>query len=60
VGGTWGYAEFVEAMADPDHERHGEFLEWIGGQFDPEAFDPAKATQEMRRGIFDWRSERWV
>jgi hypothetical protein len=22
VGGAWGYADFVEAMADPGHERH--------------------------------------
>jgi hypothetical protein len=27
-------------MADPKHERHAEFREWIGGAFDPEGFDP--------------------
>jgi hypothetical protein len=26
---------------------------------DPEAFDPAVATREMRRGLPDWRSGRW-
>jgi hypothetical protein len=31
VGGTWGYQEFLEAMADPGDERHEEFREWIGG-----------------------------
>ncbi len=46
-GGPWGYAEIVEAMADPKHERHEELLEW-SGPFDPEAFDPKKATNEMR------------
>jgi hypothetical protein len=56
VGGVWGYEEFLEAMADPDHERHEEFREWIGGRFDPEAFDAAKATKRMRRGLPDWRS----
>jgi hypothetical protein len=55
VGGTWGYQEFVEAMADPGHERHEEFRDWIGGSFDLEAFDPAAATREMRRGLPDWR-----
>jgi hypothetical protein len=55
VGGTWGYEEFVESMADPGHERHEEFREWIGGRFDPEAFDPAKATKRMWRGLPDWR-----
>jgi hypothetical protein len=46
-------------MADPEHERHEEFLGWRG-PFNPEAFDPAKATKRMRRGLPDWRSERWV
>jgi hypothetical protein len=59
VGGTWGYEEFVEAMADPGHERHEEFLGWRG-PFNPEAFDPVKATKRMWRGLPDWRSERWV
>jgi hypothetical protein len=60
VGGTWGYQEFLEAITDPGHERHEEFRDWIGGRFDPEAFDPAAATREMRRGLPYWRSERWV
>jgi hypothetical protein len=60
VGGVWGYREFLEAMANPSQERHREFVEWIGGRFDPEAFDPAAATGGMRRGLPDWRSEGWV
>jgi hypothetical protein len=59
VGGTGGYKEYLEAMADPEHERHEEFLGWRG-PFDPEAFDPVKATKRMWRGLPDWRSERWV
>jgi hypothetical protein len=31
-----------------------------GVAFDPEVSDPVKATKEMRRGVFDWRSERWI
>lgn len=48
VGGPWGYADYLEAIADPAHESHAEFLEW-SGPFDPEAFDASKATQEMKR-----------
>jgi hypothetical protein len=59
VGGTGGYEEYLEAMGDPGHERHGEFLGWRG-PFNPEAFDPVKATKRMWRGLPDWRSERWV
>jgi hypothetical protein len=51
VGGTWGYEEFLEAVADPGHEQHVEFLTWAGGSFDAEAFDPAVATRRMRRGL---------
>jgi hypothetical protein len=39
VGGPWGYIEFLEAIADPKHERHKELREWIGGDFDPQQFD---------------------
>lgn len=39
VGGIWGYAEFLEAIHDPANPEHDELLEWIGGEFDPEAFD---------------------
>jgi Plasmid pRiA4b ORF-3-like protein len=36
-GGPWGYAEMLEAIADPKHERHAELTEWIGDDFDPRA-----------------------
>ena len=39
VGGVWGYADFLQAIANPKHEEHDEMLEWIGGDFDPEGFD---------------------
>jgi Plasmid pRiA4b ORF-3-like protein len=39
IGGPWGYAEFLEAMADPKHGRHAEFTEWIGEAFDPNLVD---------------------
>lgn len=54
-GGIWGYADFLEAIRNPEHEQHEELLEWAGGSFDPEAFDPVKATREMRRGLPNWR-----
>lgn len=55
IGGIWGYAEFLEAMANRSHERHSEFIEWIGGPFDPEQFDPEAATSRMQDGLPDWR-----
>jgi len=55
VGGTSRYRAFLKAIADPDHRRHGEYLRWVGGSFDPEAFDAESATTRMRRGLPNWR-----
>lgn len=54
VGGAPGYDEYLKAMADPEHERHEEFMGWRG-PFDPEAFDPVNTTKKMKRGLPDWR-----
>jgi hypothetical protein len=56
VGGVWGYAEFLDAIADPKHEQHEDFVEWAG-EFDPEKFDAGKTTKVMRRGLPDWRED---
>ena len=39
-------------------EEHENMLEWIGGPFDSEDFDPKKATKKMKKGLPDWRSLR--
>jgi len=52
VGGVWGYESFLEIIQDPEHEEYEEMLSWVGGEFDPESFDP----QEVR---FDDPRERW-
>ena len=46
VGGPWGYAEFLDALKDPEHERHAEMFELLGVEFDPSAIDaePLKAN----------------
>jgi len=49
VGGVWGYANFLEAINDPKHEEHEMYLEWIGGEFDPEAFDLEEVNAALRR-----------
>ena len=38
-GGPWGYADALEALANPTHSEHEDRLEWFGEGFDPEAFD---------------------
>ncbi|MGD8404255.1 MAG: plasmid pRiA4b ORF-3 family protein [Anaerolineales bacterium] len=48
VGGVWGYQNFLEAIADLEHEEYEEYLVWIGGEFDPEAFDQDEVNQALR------------
>ena len=47
VGGIWGYAEFLDAISDPNHEDHDERVEWVGGEFDPEKFSVDKVNKEL-------------
>lgn len=48
VGGSPGYAEYLQAIANPRHPGHVDMLEW-GGEFDPEAWDLAAAEAALRR-----------
>lgn len=55
-GGTWGYRELLEILADPDHPEHDERAEWLGRPFDPEAFDSSEFEDNLRNGrlaVFD-------
>lgn len=38
-GGPWGYGGMLQALDDPSHPEHESYVEWLGGQFDPEEFD---------------------
>ena len=49
-GGPWGYRDFLAAIADPDHDEHDSMLEWVGGRFDPGAFDPADFEHRLELG----------
>jgi hypothetical protein len=49
VGGPWGYAKYLEAMADPKHGRHAEMVEWRGPDFDPNAVDEAAIQKRLNR-----------
>jgi hypothetical protein len=47
VGGVPGYAEFLASIADPGHEEHEGNLRWIGGAFDPRAFDLDEVNRRL-------------
>jgi hypothetical protein len=48
-GGVSGYYYFLEAIQNPDHPEHEEMLEWVGGSFDPEAFDIDEVNRILKK-----------
>ena len=49
VGGVGGYAEFLEAIADPSHGEHAAMWQWSGGPFDATGFDVNATNAALRR-----------
>ena len=47
-GGIWSYASFLDAIQHPQHPEHEDMLEWVGGAFDPEAFDLDEINREIQ------------
>jgi hypothetical protein len=48
-GGIWGYTSMLEALADPAHKEHEDYVEWAGEDFDPGAFDLAAVNATLQR-----------
>ncbi|MBI2855057.1 MAG: plasmid pRiA4b ORF-3 family protein [Chloroflexi bacterium] len=46
-GGPWGYEDLLSVIHDPSHEDHYDKMTWLGGRFDPEAFD----LEEVNRAL---------
>ena len=47
VGGAYAYFDFVAAIRDPTHAEHNSNLQWVGGSFDPSAFDLADVNERL-------------
>jgi hypothetical protein len=48
VGGVWGYADFLQAINNDEHKEHESYLEWVGGEFNPEEFDLDAVNQLLK------------
>jgi len=51
-GGTWGYADMLNILANPESDEYEQTIEWLGEDFDPDDFDKA----DIR---FSDPKERW-
>ncbi len=48
-GGVSGYSSLVHSIREPRHEEHKEKLEWVGGKYDPDAFDRKHVNRLLKR-----------
>jgi len=48
-GGVHGYADLLKIIRNPRHKEHKNMFEWLGGPFDPEAFDLNKINTFLRK-----------
>lgn len=51
-GGIWGYSDMLEILKQPDHEEYESYLEWLGGDFDPEYFDKDDINKKLKKKDF--------
>lgn len=54
-GGTPGYEQLIDTLADPNHPEHHDLLQWLGiekgADFDPARFDPADANRRLDAAV---------
>jgi hypothetical protein len=50
VGGSGGYEDYLEAMADPEHEENEDMIRWHE-PFDPEAFSVEETNRQLEKNF---------
>lgn len=48
-GGIGGFYNLLDALKDPRHEQHEELKDWVGDDYDPEAFSIEAVNQILTR-----------
>ncbi len=46
-GGLWGFYNLLDAIRDPQHPEHKDLSEWLGGDFDPDAFEVDRVNRNL-------------
>jgi hypothetical protein len=48
-GGVGGFEQLLKVLRNPRHREYRSTLEWLGGPFDPAAFDPDETNRFLQR-----------
>jgi hypothetical protein len=48
-GGAWGYEDLLKITKNRRHKQHKSMMEWLGGKFNPEAFDIEKVNKYLQK-----------
>ncbi len=48
-GGIWGYYEVPETIKNKNHPDDEDMLEWLGGNYNPEAFEIEDINQRLKK-----------
>ncbi len=49
MGGVGSYESFLDIISDSDNPERAKRLEWLGSNFNPEAFDLDSINEELKR-----------
>ena len=48
-GGPPGYMHLVKVLGNKNHREYKSLLSWVGKNFDPKQFDPAKVNRKLKK-----------
>lgn len=51
-GGVSGYLSMLEILKQPDHEEYDSYITWLGGSFDPGAFNVLEINEMLQSKNF--------
>jgi len=56
-GGIGGYYNLLSVLSGPKNEEYNEMIEWLGGEFNPERFDPKAVSFDNPKERFKLMNE---
>lgn len=59
VTGEVVHEDLLAVIRNPSHEEYENTLQWLGGRFDPEKFDPSRAKFDDLRRRWELAFERF-